>query len=275
MDYVTRQFIVLVKKFRKEARKALELFHRDIQNHTEAVRAQNTRSEKERELQPIWLDKVISQYQQSERSKSSQEDRHYRIQNSIRWATWGAFIAASIYGSVAMLQWSAAREASYEYQRPWVTGNAWEFPFKFLSDKDPCADQLCVGIYIRNSGNSPALNVTGGGLISTSDPNPTAQPRNQQRIRGVLPGNDSATWFVERVTPDQAAEYAKGKRLYVQARIEYCDIWNNFNWTNFCIYHESSKPDREFWPCPGVNDSVETIPHGCRKFRKAVEILEK
>lgn len=37
MDYVTRQFIVLTKKLRKEIRNGLEILHGDIQKHIEAV----------------------------------------------------------------------------------------------------------------------------------------------------------------------------------------------------------------------------------------------
>jgi hypothetical protein len=101
MDYVTRQFINLTKKFRKELPKLADLLHHDLKQQTEAIRTQNKCAEERREVQPIWLEPILTQYQQAERNRATQDDRHYRVQNSIRWATWCAFFAATIYAGVS------------------------------------------------------------------------------------------------------------------------------------------------------------------------------
>ena len=134
MDYVTRQFINLTKKFRKELPHIVELLRRDIKQHTETIRAANKRNEQEHTVQPIWLDPILTTYQQSERNRQANDDRHYGVQNSLRWATWLAFFAASIYAAItycqlrtlggtlveSQTQTGIARQTLEATTRPWV-----------------------------------------------------------------------------------------------------------------------------------------------------------
>jgi hypothetical protein len=60
MDYVTRQFINLTKKFRKELPKLAELLHRDLKQHTEAIHSAKKSREQERDVQPVWLEPIIA-----------------------------------------------------------------------------------------------------------------------------------------------------------------------------------------------------------------------
>lgn len=53
MDYVTRQFVNLAKKFRKELPKLSELLHRDIEQHTKAIHAAQKGNENQRDIQPL------------------------------------------------------------------------------------------------------------------------------------------------------------------------------------------------------------------------------
>jgi len=53
MDYVTRQFINLAKKLRKEVREALEVLHRDFQKHTEAIHKASEASNQRETTMPI------------------------------------------------------------------------------------------------------------------------------------------------------------------------------------------------------------------------------
>jgi hypothetical protein len=204
------------------------------------------------------------------RQSASEAEKKTKHQNKILFWQKVTFWAVAAYACIAALQLYATREASYEDQRPWVAGDHWEFPYVFTLSSDPCSDRRCVGIYIRNYGRTPAMNVKGGAkvTISSDDSSPIPGPTDLRPLRGVLPNDQTALWFTERMKPEDLAEYAKVGRLYVRARIEYCDIWDNFNWTNFCIYHESNKPDKEFWPCERLKGEVGTTRNGCQNFVK-------
>jgi hypothetical protein len=117
MDYVTRQFINLTKKFRRELPKLAELLHRDLKQHTEAIRATQKRDQQDREVQPVWLEPVLAKYQEPVGEKKANDDRHYRVQNSIRWATWSAFIAASVYAGITFYQLKTAQCALREAKK--------------------------------------------------------------------------------------------------------------------------------------------------------------
>jgi hypothetical protein len=108
MDYVTRQFIFLTKKFRRELPRLFDQLRRDLQEHISAIRSTKKSGEDKRDIEPIWLDKVFAKYDQAIRDRQSSDNRHYRVQNSSRWAMWFTFIAtflafgaAAIYAGIA------------------------------------------------------------------------------------------------------------------------------------------------------------------------------
>ena len=96
MDYVTRQFINLAKKFRRELPRLVTALQKDINEHTKAIRAANESDEDNQNVTPIWVEPILAKYDEAERKRSTNDERAYRIQNSIRWATWCAFFAAAI-----------------------------------------------------------------------------------------------------------------------------------------------------------------------------------
>jgi len=100
MDYVTRQFINLTKKFRKELPKLSALLHRDLHQHKKAITAKTKRDNEQDEIWEKWREDVFSKYEESERDRGTRDDRSHRIQNSIRRATWCAFLAATIYAGI-------------------------------------------------------------------------------------------------------------------------------------------------------------------------------
>ena len=101
MDYVTRQFINLAKKFRKEIPKLAKLFQDEAEKHIEAIRAANKRNEQQQQVHQEWFGDVLTKYKKAESDRGTRDDRQYRVQNSIRWATWCAFLAASIYAGLS------------------------------------------------------------------------------------------------------------------------------------------------------------------------------
>jgi hypothetical protein len=114
MDYVTRQFINLTKKFRKESHNALEILNRELQKHSEAIRATNERNKQQDKVWQERFAEVPSEYKQAERDKSTNDYRSYCVQNSIRWATWLAFLAVAAYAGITYFQWRTAPHALIE-----------------------------------------------------------------------------------------------------------------------------------------------------------------
>jgi len=171
MDYVTRQFINLVKRFRKELPKLAESVHRDLEQHARAICTTQERDEQQRNVQPIWLEPAISKYQESIADKQANDERQYRVQNSIRLAAWGAFIAATFYGGVSVLQWQTARESvkliSNQFQldrRPLVSVDvedlhAMDLTGKDLTDHPVIGQLIAVNVHFTNIGKSAATDL--------------------------------------------------------------------------------------------------------------------
>jgi hypothetical protein len=158
MDYVTRQFINLTKKFRKESRKALELLQRQIKKHSEAVSAANELNHQRDETWQGRFNEVRSEYQQAKRNKSASDERHYRVQNSIRWAGWATFAAAFFYGAITYLQWQDAHKNFIINQRAWVGIDRPISVDSFASD-GKLGGKIGYTITLKNFGNSIATDV--------------------------------------------------------------------------------------------------------------------
>jgi hypothetical protein len=247
-----------------------------LQKQTEAAHeSENPEDEQQAPAAVVGIRDAIQSVGESYKTAHSPK-KWYKDRNF--WVSVVGVAVVAAYATVATLQWNAIqetnrinRQAIIENQRPWVTPIIWEFPFKVGSSTDPCVNDLCIGVYVSNSGRSPALNATYSVLVSVlrSDPPPTENPGPQKSLRGIMPADYKwAIYFTENVTQQQAAEHARGARLYIQARIEYCDSWNNLNWTSFCMYQRSGVGYNSFAPCDSIGDRVRTIPNGCQNYKK-------
>jgi hypothetical protein len=100
MDYVTRQFINLVKKFRDDLRQTL-------QKHTDAIN-QATKAARENKQDPLPTPlRVIAELKVPEADKTEHRERHnksHTLQILLTVGTWLAFIAAAIYAGIAACQ---------------------------------------------------------------------------------------------------------------------------------------------------------------------------
>jgi hypothetical protein len=100
MDYVTRQFINLTKKLRKDLQKTLQEQTNAIRNATKA-----TRENKQQPL-PVPLP-VLAELQLPEaekRERRTQYDKNHTVQVWLAVGTWLTFLAAAIYGAIAYSQ---------------------------------------------------------------------------------------------------------------------------------------------------------------------------
>ena len=73
---------------------------RMIREDTRAISNQQEGREQQQNIQPIWLNPILAAHRQSEANRTANEDRQYRVQNSLRWASWLAVIAAVIYAGI-------------------------------------------------------------------------------------------------------------------------------------------------------------------------------
>lgn len=113
---IQRAFDLLIPELRRIA-DAVGVLHADAQQQIKAANAAQERHHKQQEIAPLWLNDVIAKYEETEGNKAANDNRHYRVQNSIRWATWCAFIAASVYGGIAALQLRTMRTTYKEIER--------------------------------------------------------------------------------------------------------------------------------------------------------------
>ncbi len=112
MDYVTRQFINLTKKFRKELRQTL-------QKQTDAIgQAAKAARESKQEPLPVPLP-VLAELRTPEADKTENRTQYKesrRLQILLTLGTWLAFLAAAIYAGIAARQLDQMIRAN----RPWV-----------------------------------------------------------------------------------------------------------------------------------------------------------
>lgn len=102
MDFVSRQFIVLAKKLRKELRKSLSDVHNALQEQTRAIRDHYKREDQSIKP-PIHVFAELHTPENIERARNN-EDRQYRLQWWIMLGTWAAFVAVAVYAGVTYLQ---------------------------------------------------------------------------------------------------------------------------------------------------------------------------
>lgn len=121
------------------------------QNHGESASTTNERAEQNKLAQPLWLDDLTSKFEQTSREKSASDHRHYRVQNSIKRATWCAFLAASVYAGISYRQWWDLRRNFKLEQRPWIG----------ISDEAVVINpgRMDAEITFANTGKTPARNV--------------------------------------------------------------------------------------------------------------------
>jgi hypothetical protein len=95
MDYVTRQFINLSKKLRKELRKALSDLRQALQKQTDAISKANERgdTQRSREGPPFVVRAELHVPERVEKDRQTREDRQHRLQIWVVMGTWAAFLA--------------------------------------------------------------------------------------------------------------------------------------------------------------------------------------
>jgi hypothetical protein len=94
------QFKALADMLRAES----SAIQKAIQNHTKSIGATKEGEHKEQEIRQKWREDILTEYKKTEGDRTTSDNRQYGVQNSLRWATWFAFIAASAYAAIAAFQ---------------------------------------------------------------------------------------------------------------------------------------------------------------------------
>ena len=174
MDYLTRQLLLELTKL-----------HETYQKQSRTADSIQKANHENQEIQNKSLKELLSAYKESEGNKTKSDDRQYKVQNSIRYATWVASIGAvlafgtgCVYAWINYHQWQTAKDALIATNRPWVdltpsiTG-----PLTV----DAQGGHLPITLSAKNVGHSPAVRVSDSqGFIQTilnSDPEPWKELR--------------------------------------------------------------------------------------------------
>jgi hypothetical protein len=202
MDYVTRQFILLAKKLRKELRQAL-------QKQTDAIR-QSTKAAHENKQDPLPMPlPVIAELkipEAKETQRTQRENRAHWVQVWLAAVTTCTFVAAAIYAGIAGGQWAdlrhqtnlidmnarrerrdaalqllVAQEANRQNALIFAEGNR---PWLYISAEQA---QMVVGqpvaarLHIVNVGHSPAVSITSV-LAKVTLVGPRGSPRDGEKF---------------------------------------------------------------------------------------------
>jgi hypothetical protein len=93
---------------------------RAIQERMHAIRDQQEGEQQDQNIPPGWLEPILAANQQTETDRAAHDNRQYRVQNSLRWAAWFAFIAAAVYAGITYQQWRDLRRNFRTDARAWV-----------------------------------------------------------------------------------------------------------------------------------------------------------
>jgi hypothetical protein len=257
-----------------ELRRHLRLFwnaFRQIQEDVDSIRAQQERNEQQRNIQPVWLDPVISEYKQAETDKKTNEDRHYSVQNSLRWATWLAFGAATVYAGISYTQWRDAKRNFRVDQRAWIGVQFPPTPFNVQP-----GGTVEVPFVVVNSGKTPAKSVSGQFVTFTFSKEepvafnfdhgwdltyPVLFPNQPIPSKSILisfgtPKSDPAQ--IQIITPPiQAALTQEGAYLATYGWLSYMDVFGKWHWIHACATSSPSGTSKLTKECVLYNDTGE------------------
>src|SRR5262249_16556395 len=101
MDITPKQFNALLIELKK-IREHLEQLRQEWRDQIAATRSGQESREKGREVKPVWVDAILTEYQEPLADRKKEADRQYRAQNSLRLAAWCTFVATFLaFGAAA------------------------------------------------------------------------------------------------------------------------------------------------------------------------------
>jgi hypothetical protein len=261
--------ISLIRRCRKELASIgehLGFLNETIRQNADSAKAAEERHGRDEESGESKR-RVVSFDDQSKREDQANKDREFRLQNSIRWATWFAVIAASLYSFVAYRQYrelidstGAAQDAVHESresrqeaqqafhasvdqthldERAWVGVTlAGIVP----SSKINAGDEFIVQIVVKNTGKTPSVETRPyihWNILGPNDPLVAPGPKpTQSSINTFFPNSPFALNTAKmRFGDAQIPKLVAGTDVFrVWGEVEYEDIFQGKHWTHFCFY---------------------------------------
>lgn len=268
MDYVTRQFINLTKKFRRELRLLLTALHRTLDEQTKAIhestKAKNIAQAPQQILSTVNLPDSIEIHHSADEAR---EQRGY--QNRTVLLSFVTFLAVAIYAFIVYFQYreminatGAAQQAVQEsrltrqqsekmlnatIEQFHLDQRAWIAPYGISSFSIQENTPLTFEVEITNSGKTPALEMTrdmmarsylaGQKFLPVYEEPPANAP--EEASKGVMfPGvHAKINTAPPLLIPSKGIEQLKNRTiiLYVYGRINYRDVFNVKHLTTFCF----------------------------------------
>ena len=228
----------MLRRELRAIRIAINELYEAIENHSEAIHAAEERNRNEPSpANPIQA--IVSFDDETKGDTQRESNRQYGVQNSIRWAAWLAFGAASIYAGIAAITyWEIQRStnAAIEAERPWigVIQNAVGVEGFRIDMGQPTNDggkliiRGGVNLIFRNGGRSPAyidLAEVGYNIYEhfPSNPESICPLRVDPNTKSLIPGAEATIGCVlNGGIIDKLS--APGQTLYVFGRVEYRDV---------------------------------------------------
>lgn len=230
------------------------------------------RAEQNQHVSPLWLDNLISKHEQTVREKSASDERNYRVQRSIKRATWCAFLAASIYATIAYRQWQDSSHNFQTDQRAWVGLKSVTIHFGLkptpMPEKPaPTLEPWTFGeAIVVNSGKSPAFDVATY-VLPWAVPGRKAETWDWPEIRKNLDEIPTKTASHSILVPNATVEISLERQLkrefripdietektyaYLIGKITYRDVFRKQHTTIWCgRYNPRATSSADMIACP-------------------------
>jgi hypothetical protein len=272
MDFVTRQFIVLVKRLRDDVRKLLSSVGRDLHEIKNAIQSvdKNTQAYQQRE-QP--KPEVVAiphepEAKQAERHAANcGTKRRDRVRLVVEWLT---FFAVAFYGFIAYRQLremidatGAAQQSIVESRRSRLQAEksfgatieqfhldqrAWVGPVAVRGITVKENAEAAISITIKNTGKTPALHMQSDLMLYDYLVDKTKRPqflytKSGNPIRSIdtmlpqMEGTLAGTTFGIPLSHAQVIAFTSGTDvLYAYGKIKYFDVFKVQHHTTFCFY---------------------------------------
>jgi len=294
MDYATRQFINLTKKFRKEFRLLFSKLNSALDKQTNAI-SEATKAAQTQQRIHEKVDVTVTNFPEAVETRKSAADRTSDSQqhNRLLLVQWLTFLAIVIYAVLVYLQYreminatgatqQAVQESRFNRQQAekslaatvqqfQLDQRAWVGPEQIANTLGDDKKTLTgIGFILRNSGKTPALNVEYHCSINAiTVPYRTLPPVSSYTFkypgetkkgplgsRAVIQPNMTVTiWPQNVLTAEQISAVRAGTVIgYMYGLITYDDVFKQHRHTAKFCVY--FEPD--FWgthSCPTYNDT--------------------
>jgi len=276
MDYVTRQFIFLAKKLRKELREAKESLHRDLMRLSDRLKDIKDTVSAQRQT-----GKEINQTDPSISISDFRTNLPIPIQNKAKktipeWA-WVTFkgtleivgiMAVVIYTGVAYEQLQASIDATNFSarqtelsrkglnetvknfrldERPYVTVSSVVFDSALEPERG-----IGLSIIADNSGHTPALKVRFSGAAYLDGNMVEGQSMRLKAESVILSGHSTTAHYIVQFSEPDLAHVKSGTSFKIQGTIQYSDIFNESHPSTYCATYDGNR--KQFTLCNSGNE---------------------